>query len=328
MPSPMRPAAEIEAELAEIAETERQALLSDNVDPDVTDVEAKPAPTGQSEAETEARRHGWRPQEEFAGDKSKWVDAETFLKRGERFTKNLEKKVEKLEAQIAQFEGTKKAFREFFDREVKKRDAEHAQEIASLKTQLRAAVREGDDAVADTLEEQIQTAQEQHRLAKESSEKLAKEQQAELPTGNEPTTATAKVDIDPVLREWVADGNEWFDTEPALTKYATELAAYLRQKGEPAIGREFLEKVAAQVRKDFPRKFRELDAAAGRAPRQSPTSGGASTSNNGKASSQIVVNGKTKSDLPAEDLAVMKQFIREGLYTEESFLKSYFSRNA
>ena len=37
-------------------------------------------------------------------------------------------------------------------------------------------------------------------------------------------------------------------------------------------------------------------------------------------------HGKTVRDLPPRDLALMKQFVAEGLYTEETFLESYFSR--
>ena len=36
----------------------------------------------QPAVEQEARTLGWVPQEDFRGDKSRWVDAETFVQRG------------------------------------------------------------------------------------------------------------------------------------------------------------------------------------------------------------------------------------------------------
>ena len=38
-----------------------------------------------ADAETAAREMGWRPKEEFRGEAEKWVDAETFVSRGEHF---------------------------------------------------------------------------------------------------------------------------------------------------------------------------------------------------------------------------------------------------
>src|SRR3990167_3752736 len=35
------------------------------------------------EVETQARDMGWRPKEEFKGSEDKWVDAKTFIDRGE-----------------------------------------------------------------------------------------------------------------------------------------------------------------------------------------------------------------------------------------------------
>lgn len=44
--------------------------------PDSQHVESSP------EVVAEARQLGWVPQEEFRGDQSRWVDADSFVKRG------------------------------------------------------------------------------------------------------------------------------------------------------------------------------------------------------------------------------------------------------
>ena len=38
--------------------------------------------------EAEARKHGWRPKEEFKGDPARWTDAETFVKRADEVMLN------------------------------------------------------------------------------------------------------------------------------------------------------------------------------------------------------------------------------------------------
>lgn len=265
--------------------------------------------------EYEARRKGWKPEGEYTGPEGKWVDSKTFVERGERFTKKLETEIESLKGKIASFEGTKTQFRKFFDDQMAKRDQEHAAAIATLRTQRSAAQREGDDALVVELEDRIEATQEQRKTLKAEGQEAAAERTAEA--------APAAQADNPVLDEWVADGNSWFKTDEVLTKHAIAVGQQFRKDGDKTMGRAFLEKVAEQVRSDFPRRFKAASDAPGT--RQSATEGSAQGgTGTGK---QAGYNGKTERDLPPADLAIMRQFVQEGLYTKEQFLKSYFSRN-
>lgn len=58
---------------------------------------AAPSPPANNEAgngdiEVKARQMGWRPREEFRGPDSKWVDAETFVERGESWVPYLKER--------------------------------------------------------------------------------------------------------------------------------------------------------------------------------------------------------------------------------------------
>lgn len=69
--------------------------------------------------EAEAREHGWSPKEEFKGDASRWVDAETFMKRADdmmpllkatnrRLKADLDSLKKDLKRATAHFEGAEK----------------------------------------------------------------------------------------------------------------------------------------------------------------------------------------------------------------------------
>ena len=90
--------------------------------------------------------------------------------------------------------------------------------------------------------------------------------------------------------------------------------------GETDRGRKFLDKVAAKIREEFPRSFRQ-------APGTPPGDRVSGSSAGGASGSPSGAGGKTARDLPAADRALMRQFIADGMYTEAEFLKSYFSRN-
>lgn len=311
-----RTASDIEAELASIDTAAHEQALA--AVPEAAAAPKAPAPPAD-DLEYEARRKGWRPEAEYTGAAGKWVDAKTFLDRGERFTKKLEGEIAELKRKVDSFEGTKAQFRQFFDEQMAKRDREHAEAVRNLRLQRAEAVRDGDDELVLELEDRIDATKE--RQATFKAEAAAEAKAAEP----KPAVATPPADagpMEPLLQEWIADGNDWFRSDEALTKHAIAIGNHMREQGVKLLGRAFLDRVAEQVRADFPRRFKAAEAAA---PRNNPTEGGGQGGTG--APSQAAYNGKTERDLPPEDLAMMRQFVKDGLYTKEAFLKSYFSRN-
>lgn len=301
-----RTSADIEAELLSLTPPAREAI------PDTALPPGKPAAAAAATVDPDvsaATRKGWVPKDQYSGDPSKFVDARTFLDRGERFNSNLQREVAALKAKIDSFEGTKTAFKKFHEETIAAKDAQLKEAISSLRIQRSQAIREGEDETAIQLEDRIELLNDERKSVKAIAPTQAPERQPG------PNTA------DPVFLEWVEDGNQWFSEDKALADFAVTLGEGLIANGETRRGRKFLDLVREQMEENFPRRFKE---AASKTQRNNPVDGGS-----GKASITKGVNGgKTEADLPAEDFALMKQFIKEGLTTKETFLKSYYSRNA
>lgn len=116
--------------------------------------------------EVEATALGWVPEDDFKGDKSRWVDAETFVKRGHEIMPILRKNNTELIGKLTQAE-TKlaatnaaleeqktslKAILEFQASEVKRQVAE---KMATLKEARKLARKEEDQDRVDELDEAI-----------------------------------------------------------------------------------------------------------------------------------------------------------------------------
>ena len=84
-----------------------------------------------SEAESEARAQGWVPQEDFEGDKSKWVDAAEFVRRGELFRK--------IDTQNKELKETKKTLAALKEHYTKVEEAAFNRALSALKAQKVAA---------------------------------------------------------------------------------------------------------------------------------------------------------------------------------------------
>lgn len=307
-----RTAADIEAELMGLD-------FGDDVVDEVVDEVAAVTTTSddaQSPSDDEARaiRQGWVPRERFTGDPKKWVDAKTFVERGDRFVHNLKQEVDDLRKQLSDFQGTKAAFVKFHEETIARKEAEFKEAIAALRVQRSEAQQNGDHEAVVQIEDRID---------------LLKDQQSELkkPAIADAPAPAPKQGLDmenPVLVEWIEDENQWFRDEPKLRDYAIAIGEQLISNGETVRGRPFLDKVTEIMRRDFPRRFKQQSGTTAN------LAGAAAGSGNGGGSSKPAsagsAHGKTERDLPPEDRALMAQFIREGWTTKEKFLSSYFSR--
>jgi hypothetical protein len=121
--------------------------------------------------EAEAREHGWSPKEDFKGDASRWVDAETFMKRADdmmpllkatnrRLKADLDSLKKDLKRATAHFEGAEKRAYDRAKIELEGK-IEEAVESGDLQA-ARAAMKEmgelkptGDDWAAGKSQEQI-----------------------------------------------------------------------------------------------------------------------------------------------------------------------------
>jgi hypothetical protein len=245
-------------------------------------------------AEAEAVRKGWKPKDAYEGDPDKWVDAKTFLDRGDKFNKNLQREVAALKAKLESFEGTKQAFVKFHEETVAAKDKELAAALKQLRVQRSEAQAEGDHEAAVEIEDRIEV--------------ITKERQGLKDAAPVPAAAPQ---VDPVLEAWIGDGNDWFAKDAKLRNYAITLADELRADGETLQGRQFLDKVAELMRAEFPSKFDNPN-------RQRP--GAVEGSSRSAVSAP---QGRTERDLPKVDRELMNEFVRNGWTTKEKFLAEY-----
>lgn len=197
-----------------------------------------------SDVETTARDMGWIPKEDFRGDPEKWVDAETFVKRGEEFIPFLKANnrklneelestkdtVQTLEARLAEATETLNELKKF-NTEVARREAE------KLRGQLLRELKEAKDDGDVEKEEQIRDKLDETREALKKSE--------DAPKGDEPPANPEAVKV---WQEWVGD-NPWFKTDTRRRALAVGIGEELRNspEGKKLQMREFLDKVAEEV---------------------------------------------------------------------------------
>jgi len=229
---------------------------------------------------------------------------------------NLQGEVANLRKEIEDFKGTKAAFVKFHEETIARKDSELKEAIAALRVQRSEAQYQGEHDQVVAIEDRIELLKDQQKELK-----APVMQEAAKPA----TTATASgPDMNnPVLLEWIEDGNQWFQDEPKLRDYAIVVGEQLLSNGETVRGREFLDKITEAMRREFPRRFKT--AASGDGLANAAT--GSGNNGGGGAGKPGSAYGKTERDLPPEDQALMKQFIAAGWTTKEKFLASYFSSN-
>lgn len=100
--------------------------------------------------ESEARKHGWKPLEEFDGDTSNWRDAKNWLDRKSFFDRigNQNKKIKELETALRDLAGHSKKIAE----------VERARILNGLKNEKRAALENQDIDRVMEIDEQLEVA--------------------------------------------------------------------------------------------------------------------------------------------------------------------------
>ncbi len=274
---------------------------------DAGGAEAAAAAADAKAIERQARAQGWRPEAEFKGD-GKWVDAATFVERGNKFKKNLEREVETLKREVAEGKKTREQFAAFHREAMAKKDAEIDAALRKARLDHKEAIRNGEDDTALHLEDRIDT------LKEEKAKIKADVKAAEEEPKKEETAASGD---DAALTEWIADGNEWFRDNHKLRAYAMAIGQEMRAAGDMSRDRKFLDKIRAQMEDEMPDAFPKDGSRVGNPLRK--RAGAAETGAGGAQSPQ----GKTERDLPKADRELMERFVADGLMTKAQFLKDY-----
>jgi hypothetical protein len=242
--------------------------------------------------EDSAREMGWRPKEEFKGDPDKWVEAETFVKRGEEILPILKANSKKLEvanaALKAEMAETKKAVAEFkqYHSQTEKRAYERA--MKDLEARQAQAVQDND----------LRAVREITREMTSLSKDVRTDDSGDL---------YATPDHAKTVAAWQSE-NTWFGTDVVLTGAADAIASDLEARG--VRGADQLAEVAKRIKAEFPHKFENARRSAPAA-----VEGGSPPRKAGKG----------WSDLPPEAKAFAERMVKQGLITKENYAKDYFA---
>jgi hypothetical protein len=263
------------------------------------------------EQELEASRKGWVPKHKFKGPEGQWKDAATFLSVGAKFNQNLQAELASVKAELEAFKGTAKQFADFQQKQIESRDAEIGNLMRDLKRQQREAIRDGDDAAADAIEDRLEILNDERSKSKQALEETKQNPNSKSPSAVIDDNGNTK---DPVVLQWISEGNEWFHNSKPMRDYCFALANEAIASGETRRGRAFLDLMREKMEEAFPLKFQKSN---------DPTRRGSMTESGGNGSSGG--NNYTVNDLPEADRELMKVGIRQGWTTEATFLKNYFS---
>lgn len=260
--------------------------------------EANAAPQQDAEpqltAEDRALAMGWTPKAQFKGDPERWVDAETFVKRGEEFLPFLKANNKRLEQALeranAKMEGLEKAVSKSIEHISRADQRAYARARADLEAELEQAAAAGDTEGVKAVTKDIVN------LEKEIGEGKAEEKPADVP-------------------EFAAFKDEnaaWYGKDKALSAAFDALCRDVFEEGytSPKAG---LKEAMSRLKDSFPEKFAK--------PVNPNRSAPAAVEGAGAPARR---GGKTYADLPPEAKKMCDEFVRDIKgFTRDKFVKDY-----
>jgi len=159
---------------------------------DTTTAASEAAVSSQEQAserdfDAEARDMGWRPKEEWTGKPDNWKDAKTYVEYDE-----VKAKVSKVEREYAE---RFKKLESVNAKTVERLQAAHEKEVAELKVARKEAIKGGDVAEVERLDEAIEASK-----------------------ADAPDKPSKKTDAD-IQAEWVAE-NTWYESDAKMRRIA------------------------------------------------------------------------------------------------------------
>lgn len=252
------------------------------------EVETEANDNAPRDYEAEARAQGWTPKEEFKGDESKFVDAETFVKRADEVMPFLKKQNQALRSEMEQLKKSVKQVNEFA---TKAEERAYERAMADLKAELAKAVADDDEAAAGKIADKI---------AEHAADK--------------PKTAPTQFTEAQVTRALIdfRDANPWYDEGGKYADYAGLIAAENKDLAQTTPPDEFFRMIGDKVRERYP----ELDKP--KAERIKPRSAVEAPTNRGSGQ-----RGRSFADLPPAAQRAAEKWEKQGLISKADYVKNY-----
>jgi len=239
--------------------------------------------TQEPTIEERAREQGWRPLEEFDGEKAKWVSAETFVAKGEL--------IDKIEVLGKELKNTKKAMSMLQDHHKQVKEAEFTRAVNFLKQQKKQAYEQGDVDKIIEIDEQIASVKE---TQKKQSEIVNTQQEDSV--------------VHPEFSNWV-DNNRWYNNDNELRDAADGIGMSHAKNNPNKSPAQVLDFVAKKIKALYPEKFTNQNR------NRSSTVEGSGNSAGRRANSGSDI------DMSDDEVKVMNTFVRQGIMTKEEYIK-------
>lgn len=218
-----------------MTELDNAALaVEDSVHPEEGTPPESSAPDGDAPSEniqdkvdyeSFAKVQGWSGKDKWRGDEDKWVDAETFVKRGQEFQSSLKASNQSLKRELQERKEADERTIKMFENLSKKAKDDALREI---RDQQKLALEDDDNARYDELEGKKTKVHEDFRV--------------------EPP----KQQIDPSIAAFEAE-NTWYGTDYLMTQKAEEYSQKMAEQGMST--EEQLREVKRYMVHEFPDKF-------------------------------------------------------------------------
>lgn len=168
--------------------------------------------------EAEAYRQGWRPLDEYRGPPGKWVDAKTFLERGERYLPFVQKerdegrqRITAMTREIEEMRGTmaeqSEQLRKLLEYSRRADQAGYDRAVRELKAKQRQAASEGNMDAFDEIGGQIEQMEDARAASAETRE--------QAPATPERPAIQPRRKVEPAIDAFIAE-NPWFQSDPVL----------------------------------------------------------------------------------------------------------------
>ncbi len=235
--------------------------------------------------DVEARKDGWKPEDEYEGDSDKWVSSGEFIRRKSLFDKihNQTKEMKKLRESVS---ALKTHNEHVFDESYKKA-------LNDLQYQRASALEEGDTTSAYNIENQMRTVEQQGQVEVSKRNEQAK-------NDNQPSDE---------FKTWVVD-NKWFQESPRMRARAEEVGLSYSGMNPDLPDEEVYAHVRERMEIEYPDKFPQTKKATTKRS-YSPVEGAGKTTRSTKGSRRPV--------LSSEEEQVMRTLVRNGDITEEEY---------
>lgn len=175
--------------------------------------------------EERAGAQGWVPKEEFRGDPDVWVDAETFVQRGEEINPILKERIAELERRLV---GQERDMGEFLEYHKQTESRAYEQARQDILEEQAKAIEGGDGARFKELEEQKNNLD-----------------QKQMQFANQPQRSPEA--------EKFQEENPWYGIDQEMTVFADATAINLHKQGYS--GKALAQKAQELMKRAYPEKF-------------------------------------------------------------------------